>query len=269
MTLVDSHVHLDAPVFAADLEQVLLRAREAGVLAMVTVGCLGPDPGTPTTLLRLLDRYPQVAAICGVHPHDARLYDDALENTLLDFLAHPRIVGLGEVGLDFHYDFSPRDTQQAVFRRQLELARTVGKPVVVHTREAEAETAEVLNGMYLGTPVNSGILHCFPGGDRLQQVGLEKGFYFSFGGVVTFKKADAVRRSLLSIPPDRIVLETDAPYLAPVPHRGQRNEPALLPVVAQEVARLREVAPGQVASETTGNCLRLFPELRETGLPPG
>jgi TatD DNase family protein len=261
VTLIDSHVHLDSPDFQDDLDAVVARALAADVRQMVTIGCLGPSPEVPDRLLRILDRYPSVWATAGVHPHDARLFDDALEQRLAALLGHPRFVALGEIGLDFHYDFSPRDAQFEAFRRQLALAARLGKPVVIHTREAEEETAAVLAEFFPEGSADSGILHCFPGGDRLQETGLSRGFCFGFGGVLTFKKAEAVRRSLLALPSDRIVLETDAPYLAPVPHRGKRNESAFVPLIAREAARLRGVPWERFAEETSANCRRLFPGL--------
>ncbi len=265
VVLIDSHCHLDAPEFEPDLDQVVQRARAAGVSRMVTIACLGSRPGTAARLLQILDRYPAVAGACGVHPHDARNYSDRLEETLLELLKHPRVVALGEIGLDFHYDFSPRDAQWEVFRRQVELARRTAKPVILHTRQADPETAQMLAEEFPAGGCRAGILHCFPGGEELEQVGLERGFSFGFGGVVTFRKADAVRLSLGRIPPGRLVLETDAPYLAPVPFRGKRNEPGYVRQVAEEVARLRGMSLEELARLTTANCLDLFPGLGSCG----
>jgi TatD DNase family protein len=261
LSLIDSHCHLDSPEFEPDLDEVVRRAQAAGISRMITIGCLGSRAETPSRLLQILERYPAVAAACGVHPHDARHYDDRIEESLLELLKHPRVVALGEIGLDFHYDFSPRDAQREVFRRQIAVARETGKPVILHTREADLETAQVLAEEFPAGAGRSGILHCFPGGEELERIGLERGFSFGFGGVVTFRKADAVRFSLTRVPPDRLVLETDAPYLAPVPFRGKRNEPAFVRQVAEEVARLLGMTLEEVAHLTTANCLRLCPGL--------
>lgn len=261
LSLIDSHCHLDSPEFESDLDQVVQRAQAAGISRMITIGCLGSRAETPSRLLQILDRYPMVAAACGVHPHDARHYDDPIEEALMELLKHPRVVALGEIGLDFHYDFSPRNTQQEVFRRQISVAREAGKPVILHTRQADLETAQVLAEEFPAGGDGSGILHCFPGSEELERIGLERGFSFGFGGVVTFRKADAVRLSLTRVPADRLVLETDAPYLAPVPFRGKRNEPAFVRQVAEDVAGLRGMTLEEVADLTTANCLRLFPGL--------
>ncbi|GAB4109694.1 MAG: TatD family hydrolase [Acidobacteriota bacterium] len=261
LSLIDSHCHLDSPEFEPDLDQVVQRAQAAGISRMITIGCLGSRAETPSRLLQILECYPMVAAACGVHPHDARHYDDGVEESLLELLKHPRVVAVGEIGLDFHYDFSPRDIQREVFRRQIAVAREAGKPVILHTREADLETAQILADEFPACAGDSGILHCFPGGEELERIGLERGFSFGFGGVVTFRKADAVRLSLSRIPAERLVLETDAPYLAPVPFRGKRNEPSFVRQVAEEVARLRGMTLEETARLTTVNCLRLFPGL--------
>jgi TatD DNase family protein len=258
MKLVDSHAHLDSPDFANDLPEILNRADDAGVRIILTIGCLGSPKHETPRVLSILECYPQVYGAFGVHPHDARFMNDRLEAELENLLDHERVLALGEIGLDHHYDLSPREAQLEAFRRQLEVARRKQMPIIVHTREAAAETAEILRGAFPAESRRSGVLHCFSGDPELAQVGLASGFYLGFGGVVTFRKADQVRASLLETPPDRLLLETDAPYLAPVPFRGKRNEPAFVRNTADEVARLTGRSLPDLARLTSGNFERLF-----------
>jgi len=259
MKLVDSHAHLDDPSFAGEVEQVLDRAREGGVETVLTVGCLGADSATADRVLGILDRYEDVWGAFGVHPHDARFLDDRLENRLEQLLAHPKVVALGEIGLDYFYDHSPRDVQVEAFQRQIALARRLGKPIIVHSRDAEERTSEILSDAYSNVDGGrSGVLHCFSGSAGFARLGIELGFFIAFGGVVTFKKADAARENLAQVPIERLLLETDAPYLAPVPFRGKRNEPGHLPLIAGEIARVLGRPVEEVAEATTGNFGRLF-----------
>ena len=258
MKLVDSHCHLDDEKFAGDLDAVIERARAAGVERMMAIGT-GDGPADLETAVRLADRYPFFYATVGVHPHDAAKATEETFAKLRDLLAHPKVLALGEIGLDYHYDFSPRDVQRAVFVRQLELARDSGKPIVIHTREAWSDTMQVLREHYAG----AGIFHCFTGGPVEAQEGLDFGFHLSFGGVLTFPKAEPVREVARLTPADRLLVETDAPYLAPVPHRGKRNEPAFLVETVRKLAEIRRISADELAAITTRNFERLG--LRNTG----
>lgn len=258
MKLVDSHAHLDDPRFKDDLPEVILRAGEAGVDRILIIGCLGEDRLARDRVLSLLDRWPGLRAAFGVHPHDARFMGDSLEGELDGLMADARVVGLGEIGLDFYYDNSPRDAQAEAFSRQLAIARRHRKPVIIHTRDAEPQTLEILSSRPGSTGGRPGVFHCFTGSKTLAEAGLDMGFYLSFGGVLTFKKAEELRAIAASVPDDRMLVETDCPYLAPVPYRGKRNEPAYVFQVAETLASCRGVGVETVASLTTRNFLRLF-----------
>ena len=258
MKLVDSHCHLDDEKFAGDREAVIERAQAAGVERLMAIGT-GDGPSDLETAVRLADRYPFFYATVGVHPHDAAKATEETFHRLRDLLPNPKVLALGEVGLDYHYDFSPRDIQRTVFVRQLELAREAGKPIVIHTREAWADTMQILREHYAGP----GIFHCFTGGPAEAQEGLDFGFHLSFGGVLTFPKAEAVREAARLTPLGRLLVETDAPYLAPVPHRGKRNEPAFLVETARKLAGIRGIPLEELAGVTTRNFERLC--LRYTG----
>lgn len=255
MTLVDSHCHLDDPRFDPDRAETIARAREAGVARLLAVGT-GSGPPDLEAGLRLAEAWPSVYATAGVHPHDAAEAGPETYSALRDLLSHPKILALGEIGLDYHYNFSPPETQREVFRRQLEIAADAGKPVVVHTREAWGDTLAILCEMWRGP----GILHCFTGGPEEARQGLDLGFHLSFAGVLTFPSAAAIREAAAMTPDDRLLIETDAPYLAPVPHRGKRNEPAFILETLRALAALRNTEPAQLAALTTANFDRLFPQ---------
>ena len=255
---VDSHAHIDGEEFDADRDEVVARAREAGVRAILNVGTGDPHGGNFERAAAVAEKYDDVYAAAGVHPHDARLYDDAAERRLLDVLrGSVRMVALGEIGLDYHYDNSPREVQREVFARQLRLAREEGLPVIIHSREADEETAEILQ-RELGDSGTRGVMHCFGGGPSLAEAALALGFYISFAGNVTFKKAEALREVAAIVPLERLLVETDCPFLAPVPHRGRRNEPAYVVETARFLAELRGVRPEELGRATSGNFSRLF-----------
>ncbi|MGH9719262.1 MAG: TatD family hydrolase [Bryobacteraceae bacterium] len=252
MRLIDSHCHLDDKRFDADRDAVIERALAAGVTHMMSIGA-GDGPPDLEPAIRLAEQHPCVYATVGVHPHNASKAASGTYARLAELAQHPKVLAIGEMGLDYHYDFSPRDVQRAVFRRQLQLAAETAKPIVIHTREAWEDTMAILRE---ALPA-AGIFHCFSGGVEQARQALELGFYLSFGGVLTFAKADELRDAARYAPLDRILIETDAPYLAPVPHRGKRNEPAM---VAATLARLAEVRgePAEcVAEATTANFERL------------
>jgi len=254
LTLVDSHCHVDMPDFDADRDAVLERARAAGVETMLVVGGLD-EAGSHRRALQVAETHALVAS-AGLHPHEARLATDALYEELRGLAREGRIVAIGEIGLDFHYDSSPRDQQRAAFRAQIRLARDVGLPVIVHTRSADGETAEILAEEGAGEV--GGVLHCFTGGAALADRVLELGFCVSFSGIVAFPRAEEIQAVARRLPADRLLVETDAPFLAPPPYRGRRNEPAFVVEVARKVAELREESLEAVAALSRANFERLF-----------
>jgi len=252
VTFVDSHCHLDDRQFDPDREQAIERARAAGVETLLAIGT-GDGPPHLEAAIRLAEQYPFVYATVGVHPHDAAKADPDTFVRLRDLMSHPKVVAVGEIGLDYHYDFSPRDVQRSVFARQLELAAAAGKPVAIHTREAWDDTLSLLRDRWNGP----GIMHCFTGGVAEAEDSLALGFHLSFGGVLTFPKAEANREAARIVPEDRLLLETDCPYLAPVPRRGKRNEPAFPVETARRLAEVRGVSIDHIARVTTANFARL------------
>lgn len=259
--LIDSHCHLDDDQFEADRDAVVERALAAGVTHMVAIGT-GEGPPDLEAGIRLADKYPSLFATVGVHPHDAAKAVATTLNRLRELLRCPKVVAIGEIGLDYHYDFSPRDTQRAIFIEQLHIAREAGKPVVIHTREAWDDTFALLEQHWTG----SGIMHCFSGGLAEMRRSLHLGFYISFGGIVTFPKAIEIQEAARTAPRDRLLVETDAPYLAPVPDRGKRNEPAFVVATARKLAALRDESFEDIAAATTANFRRLcLPESDPNG----
>lgn len=253
--LVDSHCHLDFPDFVGDLDGVLGRAEQAGVGWMLTICTrLRSFEG----LIALAERSERLFCSVGVHPHHvAEEPVPVRADALLERAKHPKVIGLGETGLDFYYDQSPRDQQEASFRAHIEAARRSGLPIIVHTRSADAETIRIMReeaerGRF------PGVIHCFTAGREVAACAIELGLYISVAGIVTFKNAGELRDVVRDLPLDRLLVETDAPYLAPVPHRGKRNEPAFVPQIAAALAALKGVTANQVAETTTENFFRLF-----------
>jgi TatD DNase family protein len=253
MKLIDSHVHLDDAKFDPDREQTIDRALAAGVECMLAIGT-GNGPPDLEVAVRQADRYPFIYATIGVHPHDASKATPETWTRMRQLASHPKVLAVGEIGLDYHYDFSPRDVQRAVFEQQLALAAESAKPIVIHTREAWDDTLAILRAHWRG----AGIMHCFTGDEAQARQALDLGFHLSFGGVLTFPKADAVRQAARVTPLDRILIETDCPYLAPVPHRGKRNEPAFVVETARRLAEVRGESPEAIAEATTRNFERLM-----------
>jgi TatD DNase family protein len=256
MSLVDSHCHLDSEQFHDDRQAVIERAVAAGVETLLAIGT-GDGPPDLEAAIRLADRYEFIYATVGVHPHDAAKATAATLPALEALLAHPKVVAIGEIGLDYHYDFSPRETQRAVFAGQLRLARGAGKPVIIHTREAWDDTFALLEEHW-APPNPGGIMHCFSGGPAEAERSLKLNFHISFAGIVTFPKALDVQAAAQLTPDHRLLVETDAPYLAPVPHRGKRNEPAHVVHTARKLAALRDTDYETVARVTTENFRRLL-----------
>jgi TatD DNase family protein len=253
--MIDSHCHLDGEGFAADLPQVLERARAAGVTAMICIGS-GGDLGPARSSVALAARETDVYASVGVHPHDvARMAEDDW-TALASLGSAARVVGIGETGLDYHYDYSPRDAQREAFRRFVALARAVRRPVISHVRDAHGDAAEILRAE--GAADVGGVIHCFTGGVDDARAYLDLGHHLSFSGILTFKTADDIRAAARFAPPERILVETDAPYLAPIPHRGKRNEPAYVAHTLEALAQVRGVPVAELDRITTENTRRLF-----------
>jgi TatD DNase family protein len=261
MTFVDSHCHLDGKSFNADRDTVIERALAAGVETMVAIGS-GDGPPDLEAGIRLAESYPFIYATIGVHPHEASKADEAVWLNMAALAAHPKVVAIGEIGLDYHYDFSPRDTQRDVFERQLGIARDASLPIVIHTREAWDDTFSMLEAHWpAGSP--GGIMHCFSGGPEEARRSLDLGFHISFSGIVTYPKALDVQEAARIVPLDCLLIETDAPYLAPVPYRGKRNEPAYVVEAARRLAELRGESFETIAEATTLNWRRLcLPEAK-------
>lgn len=252
--LVDSHCHLDFPDFAEERADVIARARNAGVGCMLSIST---KLSTFPAVRALAEANPDVFCTVGIHPHEAEA--ERLDNvsTLVDATRHPRVIGIGETGLDYYYDHADRAAQERVFRAHIAAARATQLPLVVHARDADADMARILIEEH-GQGAFPGLLHCFSSSAELAEAALGIGFYISFSGIVTFKNAESVRAVAKQVPRERLLVETDAPYLAPVPNRGKRNEPAFVVHTARAVADLRGETPEALAAGTTENFFRLF-----------
>ncbi|MBI3609894.1 MAG: TatD family hydrolase [Nitrospirae bacterium] len=252
--MIDSHTHLYDPIFDADREGVLGRARETGVQSMIAVGC---DLETSRRAVELADRHDELHATIGVHPHEAKDADDAVLSELENLAAHPKVVGYGEIGLDYYYLHSSKETQQRLFRTQIGTAKRLCLPIVIHSRDAKSDTLAILKEE--GADAVGGVMHCFTGDLEMAQAAIDLNFHISFSGVLTFANARALRETARRIPLERILVETDCPYLAPVPHRGRRNEPAY---VRHTVSALAELHPSMSMDDmirtTASNTARLF-----------
>jgi TatD DNase family protein len=254
--LVDSHCHLDDKQFAHDRDAVLERAREAGLKYILGIGT-GDGPPDLEAAVRIADAVPFVLATVGVHPNDAPKLDE--KNTfshLQDLLAHPKVVAIGEIGVDYHWGV-PKEIQEPIFRRQLEIAADTGMPIVIHTRDAWEDTLAVLREQWTPTKLPC-VMHCFTGDARQAEECLELGFYLAFGGVTTFPKSGPIREAARITPSNRLLLETDAPYLAPMPYRGKRNEPAFVTHTAAAIAAVRGESHQGLAEQTTANFEKIF-----------
>jgi TatD DNase family protein len=251
---VDSHCHIDMPQFDPDREAVVARAREAGVANMLLVGGVDAEAGHRRTLKTA--EALGFPASAGVHPHEAKLATAAVYDEIRGWAREKRIVAVGEIGLDFYYDHSARDTQREVFRQQVRLAREVGLPVIIHTRDADDETATILEEER--AQECGGVIHCFTGTPPLAERAMALGFYVSFSGIAAFPRAENIQTVARTMPLDRLLIETDSPFLAPPPHRGKRNEPAFVVEVARKVASLRGMAPEEIGAAAIANFKRLF-----------
>lgn len=251
--LVDTHAHLVAEAFAADRDQVIDRARQAGVGAIV---CIGDHLAASAAAAQLAAARSEVWAAVGIHPHHAGSAPEDVAAALRPLCHQPRVVAIGEIGLDYHYDFAPRDQQMRVFRAQLRLARELGLPVVVHNRKADQDVLQALREECAGDV--GGVLHCFWSDWETAAAALDLGFYLGIGGPITFKRSDDLRALVKRLPLGRLLVETDAPYLAPTPHRGRRNEPAFVALTAAALAEVKGLSFAEVAAATTHNAARLF-----------
>ncbi|MFZ2005808.1 MAG: TatD family hydrolase [Stellaceae bacterium] len=249
--LVDSHCHLDFPDFAPEREAVIGRAFDAGIGTMLTI-CTRLDQFDGVRAIA--EAEPRIWCSVGAHPHEAADHADLLAERLVALAAHPRVVGIGETGLDFHYDLSPHGIQERVFRAHIAASQQSSLPLIIHAREADAEIAAIL----AAEKPPPGVLHCFTGSRALAEAALDLGFYISISGIVTFRNAEDLRAIVRDLPLDRLLVETDAPYLAPVPYRGKRNEPAFVAATAAFVAELKGVTADELAAVTTANFFRLF-----------
>ena len=252
--LIDSHVNLHAPQFDEDREAVIDRARQAGVRLMVEISDkLSTFEATHALAMNNADIWCTV----GVHPHEAKDYADLTADRLIELADRPRVIGIGECGLDFHYDLSPRDVQAKVFRQHIEAARRTELPLVIHTREADAVMADILREEHARAPFKL-LMHCYTSGLELAETAMELGAWFSVSGIATFKAAEEVREVIRRMPEDRIIVETDCPYLAPIPHRGRRNEPAYVGLVLEKLAEVRGWTLDQADQRTTDAFFNLF-----------
>ena len=258
--LVDSHCHLDFPELSGDADGVLARAHNAGVGHLLTIG-------TKITkfdgVLAMAERFENVSCSVGIHPHEAGVEPAMDVGKLMDLAKHPKVVAFGETGLDFYYEHSPREDQERSFRVHIAAAREADLPIIIHTRDADPEMAGILEEE-MGKGVFKGVIHCFSSGPKLAEKALDLGLYISFSGIVTFKKAEELRSVAKSVPLDRILVETDSPYLAPVPHRGKTNEPAYVAHTAAVVADLKSISSDELATQTTANFFRLFSKAKAT-----
>jgi len=255
---IDSHAHIDGPEYDSDRDEVINRALDAGVEIILNVGTGDPHSGALERAVALAEQYESIYAAVGTHPHDAKLFSEQAETRITSLIRQSsRVIAWGEIGLDYHYDNSPRGVQREVFRRQLRLARALGLPVIIHTREADDDTIELLETEWAGSRV-AGIMHCFSGSSKLADYALRLGFLISFSGSLTFKKAADLRELAARLPLNQLLIETDCPYLSPEPFRGRRNEPARVVEVARCLGSVHGQAVTDIAMTTTDNFLRLF-----------
>jgi TatD DNase family protein len=265
---IDSHAHLEGNRYDNDRDEVLARAKQSGIEAYLAIGN-GDGPDTADCGIRLAEKYdgkpeyPRIWASVGIHPHEASLATAAADSQMLEWARHPKVIAWGEIGLDYFYDHSPRETQKTVFRRQMELAKSVKLPIIIHCRPSDnSENAwdDCLEMMteHWATTGFGGILHCFTGAVDHAHRALDMGFMISFAGNITFPKAQPIRDAALIVPLDRMLIETDSPYLAPIPYRGQRNEPAFVKEVARQIGVLRNLPAEEIGAQTTQNFYKFF-----------
>ncbi len=253
MALIDTHAHLDFPRFDKDRNEVIARAWDSGISYIVNVGA---DLASSRRSIELAQEYPFIFATVGVHPHDASELNQELLDEIKEMASDEKVVAIGEIGLDYHYDNSPREIQKKAFKKQLQLAKELGLPVVVHSREADKDTLEILRADF--DTNNGGIMHCFGSGLEMAHQCLGMGMYLAFGGVSTFKNAGDLREVIMEVPLEKILIETDSPYLTPEPLRGKRNEPKFVRFVAEKIAEIKGIGLIEVAETTTANAIKVY-----------
>jgi len=272
---IDSHAHLEGNRYDTDRDEVLARAKQSGIEAYLAIGN-GEGPDTADCGIKLAERYdgkpeyPRIWASVGIHPHEASLANEATDSQMMQWARHPKVIAWGEIGLDYFYDHSPREIQKRVFVRQMELAKAAKLPVVIHCRpsgnsESAWDDCLALIAEHWSSTGLGGILHCFTGSVEHAQRALDLGFMISFAGNITFPKAQPIRDAAQMVPLDRMLIETDSPYLAPIPHRGQRNEPAFVREVARQIGELRNLSTEEIGSQTAQNFYNLVGLEPETG----
>jgi len=259
MIFVDSHCHIDGEAFDADRDEVVRRAKDAGVKIMLTIGTGNPHDGEIKRAVEIAEQYENIFAAVGVHPHDAKLYDETAENYLIDLAkSSGKVIAWGEIGLDFFYDHSPHDVQIEAFKRQIKIARELDLPIIIHSRDADDETVEILFEECSHEKFRGGIMHCFGGTAAMAEKLMNIGFLISFAGNVTFKKAENLREAARIVPLEKLLIETDCPFLAPVPVRGKRNEPAFVVHTANFLADFYGIEVEKLANQTTENFEKFF-----------
>jgi len=259
--LVDSHCHLDYNDFEDDFEEIIARAKDSGVTTILNAG---NNIGELQNQLAISEKYPFIYTAVGVHPHNASEYKNIKAEDFIAKAEHKKIVGIGECGLDYYYDYSPKDVQIKVFREQIIAAQQTGLPLIIHTRDADDDTISILKEMYQQQSF-SGEIHCFSGSQKLADFALSIGFYISASGIVTFNKSQDIRDIFCQIPLERLLIETDSPFLAPIPKRGRRNEPAFVKYTAERMAQLKGVSFDELAQITSDNFYRLFRKASDKG----
>lgn len=258
MKIFDTHCHIADPAFDEDRDAVIARFRDSGVCRANVVADPCEEQPNQEKVFALVEQYDFLCASIGAHPHNASRYDDDAEKTILEYLNHPKCRLLGEIGLDYHYDLSPREVQKAVFDRQLELAYERQVPVQLHIREAHGDCMDMLRSRLSAGRMPAGVMHCYTGSWEAAKVYLDAGLYISLSGALTFKNAPKLQEVCRNVPADRLLIETDCPYMAPVPLRGRRNEPAFITHTLAKAAELREVSPERMAEQLYENSLRIF-----------
>lgn len=259
--LVDSHCHLDFDDFEGDLEEIIARAKENGVTTILNAG---NNIGELENQLALSEKYPFIYTAVGVHPHNASEYEQITAQDIIDQTHHKKVVGIGECGLDYYYDYAPRDTQIRIFKEQIKAAQETGLPLIIHTRDADDDTINILGEAYKHKEF-SGEIHCFSSSKALADFALSIGFYISASGIITFNKSGDLRDIFETIPLERLLVETDAPFLAPVPMRGRRNEPSFVLHTAEKLAQIRDISLEKLAEITSDNFFRLFRKASDKG----
>lgn len=259
--LVDSHCHLDFNDFEEDFEEVLNRAKENGVTTILNAG---NNINELEQQLELSEKYPFIYTAVGVHPHNASEYKDIKAEDFIAQTKHKKVVGIGECGLDYYYDYSPKEEQVKVFIEQIRAAQQTGLPLIIHTRDADEDTIEILKEEYKKAPF-SGEIHCFSSSKKLAEFALSIGFYLSASGIITFNKSNDLRDIFAEVPLDRLLVETDAPFLAPIPMRGRRNEPSFVLHTAEKLAQIKDISLEELAQITSDNFFKLFRKASDKG----